>query len=71
MRPGSSFRTKGAIAVGFYLFGTTFLFITCHLTAHQDKVKERLHDIRRIVKSLDLPNRLSERKRNKGIYFKI
>ncbi|XP_073996808.1 inositol-3-phosphate synthase [Rhodnius prolixus] len=67
VRPGSSFRTKGAIAVGFYLFGTTFLFITCHLTAHQDKVKERLHDIRRIVKSLDLPNRLSERKRNKDV----
>ncbi|BET01841.1 IPPc [Nesidiocoris tenuis] len=67
VRPGTAFRTKGAIAVAFYLFGTTFLFITCHLTAHQDKVKERLQDIRRIVKALELPCRLPCRHRNKDV----
>ncbi|KAL1115935.1 hypothetical protein AAG570_005430 [Ranatra chinensis] len=55
VRPGTAFRTKGALGIAFYLFGTSFLFITCHLTAHQDKVKERLNDIRRITKSLELP----------------
>ncbi|XP_014255150.1 inositol polyphosphate 5-phosphatase E isoform X2 [Cimex lectularius] len=67
VRPGTAFRTKGAIAVAFYLFGTTFLFLTCHLTAHQDKVKERLQDIRRIVKALELPNRLTCRHKNKDV----
>ncbi|KAG8042072.1 hypothetical protein G9C98_000063 [Cotesia typhae] len=40
-RPGTAFRTKGAVALAVMLFGTSFLFVTAHLTAHQDKVKER------------------------------
>uniref|UniRef100_A0A0A9YTE5 phosphoinositide 5-phosphatase n=2 Tax=Lygus hesperus TaxID=30085 RepID=A0A0A9YTE5_LYGHE len=67
VRAGTAFRTKGAIAVAFYLFGTTFLFLTCHLTAHQEKVKERMEDIRRIVKALELPHRLPCRHRNKDV----
>ncbi|KAI8435877.1 hypothetical protein MSG28_004084 [Choristoneura fumiferana] len=41
VRPGTAFRTKGAVAISFALFGSTFLFVTAHLTAHQEKVKER------------------------------
>ncbi|XP_014276357.1 inositol polyphosphate 5-phosphatase E [Halyomorpha halys] len=58
VRPGTAFRTKGAVGVSFYLFGSTFLFITCHLTAHEERVKERLQDIKRIIKALELPSRL-------------
>jgi len=67
VRPGTAFRTKGALGIAFYLFGTSFLFLTCHLTAHQDKVKERLQDIRKIVKALELPNRLPIRKKGKDL----
>ncbi|XP_063234367.1 inositol polyphosphate 5-phosphatase E isoform X1 [Bacillus rossius redtenbacheri] len=67
VRPGTAFRTKGAVAIAFMLFGTSFLFITAHLTAHVDKVKERIHDIRRIVKSLDLPKLLPVRHKNKDV----
>ncbi|KAI8435881.1 hypothetical protein MSG28_004084 [Choristoneura fumiferana] len=37
VRPGTAFRTKGAVAISFALFGSTFLFVTAHLTAHQEK----------------------------------
>lgn len=67
VRPGVAFRTKGAVAISFALFGTTFLFVTAHLTAHQEKVKERVHDIKRIIRSLDLPKNLPLKyKKNKG-----
>jgi hypothetical protein len=32
VRPGSHFKTKGAVAISFCLFGTTMLFVTSHLT---------------------------------------
>ncbi|XP_075231116.1 inositol-3-phosphate synthase [Lycorma delicatula] len=67
VRPGTAFRTKGAVAIGFSLFGTTFLFITSHLTAHQDKVKERLQDVKRIIKALELPKLLPIRHKNKDV----
>ncbi|XP_015122800.1 inositol polyphosphate 5-phosphatase E isoform X2 [Diachasma alloeum] len=57
-RPGTAFRTKGAVALALIIFGTSFLFVTAHLTAHQDKVKERVHDIKKIVRNLDLPKEL-------------
>lgn len=63
MRPGTAFRTKGAVAIAFLLFGTSFLFLSAHLTAHQEKVKERVHDVRRIVRSLELPKNLPSRAR--------
>lgn len=66
VRPGTAFRTKGAVAVGFSVFGTSLLFITAHLTAHQEKVKERLQDIKRIAKSLDLPKHLPVKHKSKG-----
>lgn len=66
VRPGSAFRTKGAVASSFTLFGTSFLFVTAHLTAHQEKVKERVSDVRRIVNSLDLPRVLPCKNKSKG-----
>ncbi|XP_076659726.1 inositol-3-phosphate synthase isoform X2 [Halictus rubicundus] len=66
-RTGTAFRTKGAVAIALMLFGTSFLFITAHLTAHQDKVKERVNDIKRIIRNLDLPKDLPIRHRSKDV----
>lgn len=41
-RPGTQFRTKGAIATAFILFGTSFLFVNSHLTAHEENIKDRI-----------------------------
>jgi len=68
VRPGTAFKTKGAVAIGFMLFGTSYLFITTHLTAHLDKVKERIQDVKRIVRSLDLPRQLPVRHKSKGMF---
>ncbi|KAF5285523.1 hypothetical protein FQR65_LT13221 [Abscondita terminalis] len=67
VRPGTAFRTKGAVASCFMLFGTSFLFVTAHLTAHQEKVKERVSDITKIVNSLDLPRSLPVKNKNKDV----
>ncbi|XP_034946460.1 inositol polyphosphate 5-phosphatase E isoform X2 [Chelonus insularis] len=66
-RPGTAFRTKGAVALALILFGTSFLFVTAHLTAHQDKVKERISDIKRIVRNLDLPKELPIKHKSKDV----
>nr|XP_033206446.1 inositol polyphosphate 5-phosphatase E isoform X3 [Bombus vancouverensis nearcticus] len=66
-RTGTAFRTKGAVAIALMLFGTSFLFVTAHLTAHQDKVKERVNDIKRIVRNLDLPKELPTRHKSKDV----
>nr|XP_012137707.1 PREDICTED: 72 kDa inositol polyphosphate 5-phosphatase isoform X1 [Megachile rotundata] len=66
-RTGTAFRTKGAVAIALMLFGTSFLFVTAHLTAHQDKVKERIHDIKRIVRNLDLPKDLPTKHKSKDV----
>jgi phosphatidylinositol-bisphosphatase len=68
VRPGTAFKTKGAVAIGFMVFGTSYLFVTAHLTAHLDKVKERIQDVRRIVRSLDLPKQLPVRHKSKGMF---
>ncbi|CAH0383897.1 unnamed protein product [Bemisia tabaci] len=67
VRPGTAFRTKGAVAICFSLFGTSLLFVTSHLTAHAEKVKERIQDVKRIVKSLELPKNLPCRHKNKDV----
>ncbi|XP_076243403.1 inositol-3-phosphate synthase isoform X2 [Calliopsis andreniformis] len=66
-RTGTAFRTKGAVAIALMLFGTSFLFVTAHLTAHQDKVKERVNDIKRIIRNLDLPKELPIRHKSKDV----
>ncbi|XP_036347389.1 inositol polyphosphate 5-phosphatase E-like [Rhagoletis pomonella] len=67
VRTGSAFRTKGAIAISFCIFGTSMLFVTSHLTAHQQKVKERVSDVKRIIHALDLPKNLNLRHKNKDV----
>ncbi|KAG4066227.1 hypothetical protein HA402_000451 [Bradysia odoriphaga] len=67
VRPGTAFRTKGAVAISFCLFGTTMLFVTSHLTAHQQKVKERVSDVKRIIHSLDLPRNLNIKNKNRDV----
>ncbi|XP_059619169.1 inositol polyphosphate 5-phosphatase E [Phlebotomus argentipes] len=67
VRPGTAFRTKGAVAISFCLFGTSMLFVTSHLTAHQAKVKERVQDIKRIIHALDLPRNYVIRHKNKDV----
>ena len=54
-RPGVQFRTKGAVATAFLLFGTSFLFVNSHLTAHQDNARDRIKDLRKINAMLSLP----------------
>lgn len=71
VRPGTAFRTKGAVAIAFMLFGTSYLFITSHLTAHMDKVKERVQDVKRIMRALDLPKILPIRHKSKGQFGKM
>lgn len=71
VRPGSAFRTKGAVASAFMVFGTSFLFVTAHLTAHQEKVKERVSDVKKIVNSLDLPRLLPCKNKAKGKQKKV
>lgn len=66
-RTGTAFRTKGAVAIALMIFGTSFLFVTAHLTAHQDKVKERVNDIKRITRNLDLPKELPTRHKSKDV----
>ncbi|XP_018324619.1 inositol polyphosphate 5-phosphatase E isoform X2 [Agrilus planipennis] len=67
VRPGTAFRTKGAVASAFILFGTSFLFVTAHLTAHQEKVKERVSDVKKIVHSLDLPRILPIKNKSRDV----
>jgi inositol polyphosphate 5-phosphatase INPP5E len=57
-RAASAFRTKGAVAIGFSIFGTTVLFVNCHLSAHAGKYREREKDLRKIFHGLDLPKEL-------------
>ena len=40
-----NFKTKGAVAVAFTLFGTSFLFVNCHLTAYTENTKDRVKGI--------------------------
>ena len=42
-RPGTQFKTKGAVGMAFILFGTSFLFVNSHLTAHEENVRYILH----------------------------
>jgi hypothetical protein len=51
-RPGSAVKTKGGVGLSFSLFGSTFLFVSSHLTAHQDRVEDRNNDMKRIAANL-------------------
>jgi hypothetical protein len=60
-RPGAQFRTKGAVAIAFLIFGTSFLFVNSHLTAHQENTRDRLKDLKKINAMLNLPKDLPTR----------
>ncbi|KAK2711371.1 inositol polyphosphate 5-phosphatase E-like [Artemia franciscana] len=66
-RTGTKFRTKGAVAIGLSIFGTSFLFICSHLTAHAERASERVIDIRRISTGLELPKVLPLRNRHRDV----
>lgn len=51
-------KTKGAVAVSFAFFGTTFLFINSHLPAHEGRIKERIEEYEKICNSINLPKNL-------------
>ncbi|RWS31704.1 72 kDa inositol polyphosphate 5-phosphatase-like protein [Leptotrombidium deliense] len=53
--PTNIVKTKGAIAISFNLFGTSFLFINCHFPAHERRNRQRLYEYEKICTSLDLP----------------
>ena len=61
-RPGAQFKTKGAVAVGFILFGTSFLFVNAHLTAHQENTRDRIKDLKKLNAVLNLPKILQTSK---------
>nr|XP_042912265.1 uncharacterized protein LOC107443026 isoform X2 [Parasteatoda tepidariorum] len=51
-RVGSMVKTKGAVAICFMLFGTSFLFVNSHLTV------DRISDYEKICAGLDLPKNI-------------
>ncbi|GAQ81101.1 inositol polyphosphate phosphatase [Klebsormidium nitens] len=51
------FGNKGGVAAAFTYRGTTFLFVTCHLAAHQDAVLERNDQFGRISRTLFVKER--------------
>ncbi|KAL8596572.1 hypothetical protein ACOMHN_059713 [Nucella lapillus] len=57
LRAMSMVKTKGAIGICFSMFGTSFLFINCHLTSDRgsSKNKNRLLDYHRVTRELQLP----------------
>ncbi|ESO96192.1 hypothetical protein LOTGIDRAFT_116088 [Lottia gigantea] len=48
-------KTKGAIAISLSFFGTSMLFINCHLTSDQSKKRDRILDYEKIISGLKLP----------------
>jgi len=51
-------KTKGAVAISFQFFGTSFLFINSHLPAHESRNKERIEQYEKIISAFDLPRNL-------------
>lgn len=47
--PANQIKTKGALSLSFNLFGTSFLFINTHLSAHEENVKVRLEQIEKLM----------------------
>ena len=69
-RPGAQFKTKGAVAVAFILFGTSFLFVNAHLTAHQENTRDRIKDLKKLNAVLNLPKVLQTAKgKHKAHHF--
>ncbi|KAG8447517.1 hypothetical protein GDO86_014862 [Hymenochirus boettgeri] len=56
----SQIKTKGALAVSFTFFGTSFLFITSHFTSGDTKVCDRILDYKKIIEGLQLPRNIPD-----------
>ncbi|XP_018084976.1 phosphatidylinositol polyphosphate 5-phosphatase type IV isoform X2 [Xenopus laevis] len=56
----SQIKTKGALAVSFTFFGTSFLFITSHFTSGDSKVADRILDYKKIIEGLQLPRNIPD-----------
>ncbi|KAG9295175.1 hypothetical protein G9A89_006156 [Geosiphon pyriformis] len=48
------FANKGAVGISLLFGNTSLLFINSHLAAHQSKLKQRSHDVKKITKELKL-----------------
>lgn len=48
-------KTKGAVAISFSFFGTSFVFLNCHFASDDGKLKDRVGDFQRINSSLKMP----------------
>lgn len=59
LRAVTMVKTKGAIGISFSLFGTSYLFINCHLTSDRDndntRKKNRLGDYFKVIQDMKLP----------------
>ncbi|KAL5011304.1 hypothetical protein ScPMuIL_009855 [Solemya velum] len=55
LRAVTMVKTKGAVAISFMLFGTSFLFVNCHFTSDDEKKKDRIGDFQKIIKDLKIP----------------
>ncbi|CAG5122412.1 unnamed protein product [Candidula unifasciata] len=59
LRAVTMVKTKGAIGICFSLFGTSYLFINCHLTSDRDnetsRKKSRLGDYCKVITEMKLP----------------
>ena len=51
-------KTKGAVAISFQFFGTSFLFVCSHLPAHAERNQERKEAYEKIISELELPRNL-------------
>lgn len=56
--PTNMIKTKGAVSIAFRFFGTSFMFTNCHFPAHENRLKDRIDEYQRIIKSIDLPKNL-------------
>lgn len=52
-------RTKGAVALSFSLFGTAFLFINTHLSAHETNLRTRINQLDKVQQILNLKLKLA------------
>eukprot|EP00753_Platysulcus_tardus_P012038 PLAT3336.13.p1 GENE.PLAT3336.13~~PLAT3336.13.p1 ORF type:complete len:996 (-),score=419.40 PLAT3336.13:68-3055(-) len=52
---GKRLGNKGGVGIGFFVGGSSLLFINCHLAAHQKNVKQRNADYNRIISCMQLP----------------
>lgn len=62
------FKTKGAIAMSIVILGTSFLFITTHLTPYTKNIKKRTMEIEKLLKWTNSMNRLLNKKEGNGMY---